>query len=121
MSADKQPSGTPEEFEAAMQEFLLAQAPRRKAEMDAVRQLGDRIGYGNLMHTASEIWASVARINKTDGSNFLVGPCASMVVTCPHEFDQTEKFLDSNGHCEWCCNTGWVVKRVADEMAKING
>lgn len=118
MSADKQPEGTPEEFEAAMQEFLLSQAPMRKAEVDAVRQLGEQIGYGNLMSTASEVWASKARANKTDGSNFVVGPCAAMVEICPHEFDPTEQYLDKNGHCDWCCNAGWVTKRVADEMRK---
>jgi hypothetical protein len=119
MSADREPKGTPDEFEKAMEEMLLRQAPMRKAECDAVRSLGDQIGYGNLMSTANEIWAAVARANGTDGSNFTVGPCAAMVVTCPHEFDPSEKFLDENGHCDWCCGCGWVTKRVADEMSKL--
>jgi hypothetical protein len=118
MSGDRETAGSPEEFEAAMESFLLANAPLRKAEMDAVRQLGDAIGYGSLMTTASEVWASKARVNKTDGSNFTVGPCAAMVEVCPHEFDPSEKYLDENGHCDWCCGAGWVTKRVGDEMRK---
>lgn len=109
----------PAEFEREMEKIMLAQAPMRAAERQAVRKLGDSIGYGNLMSTASDVWASLARANKTDGSNFVVGPCAAMVETCPHEFDASEKFLDKNGHCDWCCGSGWVTKRVGDAMRAV--
>lgn len=44
-----------------------------------VRELGDRIGYGNLMNTASEIWRS-----KLDpsGGEFVAGPCRATVNRC---------------------------------------
>ena len=36
-----------------------------KQEVDAVRELGDKIGYGNLMELASALWRE--RLNETLG------------------------------------------------------
>jgi hypothetical protein len=47
--------------------------------MDEVRALGERIGYGNLMTTASAIWGEKMEAAGIGGSEFVAGPCRSTV------------------------------------------
>lgn len=47
--------------------------------MDEIRALGDRIGYGNLMATASAIWGEKMEASGIGGSEFVAGPCRSTV------------------------------------------
>lgn len=74
----------------------------------AVRHLGDAIGYGRMMQLAEQIWTQKDRIGA-----HTVGPCAYNMIRCPHP----EK--DENGHCEWCCGTGRVTKRVFAAMPRL--
>lgn len=46
---------------------------------DEIRALGDRIGYGALMATASAIWCEKARADGLGGSEFVAGPCRATV------------------------------------------
>ena len=46
----------------------------RDQEMAAVRELGDVIGYGNLMHIASELW-----LRQVGGGAFSVGTCYDLL------------------------------------------
>lgn len=74
-------------------------------EIAAVRQLGDRIGYGRIMQLAAQIWAE-----QQPGQQFAIGPAASAVVPCTHPV------LDENRHCEVCCGAGHVTKWVAENL-----
>jgi len=44
----------------------------RKAEITAVKQLGEKIGYGNLMDITSALWAIQLQKNKTPKSGAFV-------------------------------------------------
>lgn len=48
--------------------------------IDEIRALGERIGYGNLMATASAIWGEKMEADGIGGSEFVAGPCRSTVV-----------------------------------------
>jgi len=86
---------------------VMEQNRRAQAVFDAeIRALCERIGYGNVMASASRLWALKCDEENTPRSNFMVGPCELLTVKCPHPT------LDDNGHCEWCCGTGWLTKRV---------
>jgi hypothetical protein len=104
--------------EDEMKDAMLAIGSVRHREREDIRQLCDRIGYGNVMHTASELWAEKARREGFDGSNHLVGTCATFAVTCPHHDDDFPGWRDENGHCDWCCGCGWATKKVVDAMLR---
>jgi hypothetical protein len=84
------------------------------AEERAVRELGDDIGYGRLMQCAEKVWREVAIAQGTPGSEHTTGPCAAMLVPCEH-------IDNGRGHCDWCCGSGRVTKRVAEEMNRLKG
>ena len=73
------------------------------SNMDDVRALGERIGYGNLMAQATVAWRAKLAAIGFAGGEFTIGPCANMLVTC----------VCVNPHpCDWCCGTRTVTKRV---------
>lgn len=79
---------------------------QRNEERKLVKQLGDEIGYGNLMSLASEIWKEYSPRDA-----FTVGPCAVAMVPCGHPED--------GSICDWCCGTGMLtrhVKNVKDNL-----
>ena len=82
-----------------------ADAPRRSAEEDLVRRVGDQIGYGRVMQLAEEIWNT-----KTPGAAFSSGPCLAFLVPCPHAG------ADNAVGCAWCCGAGRVTERVREAM-----
>jgi len=43
--------------------------------IDEIRALGERIGYGNLMASASAIWGEKMEAAGIGGSEFVAGPC----------------------------------------------
>lgn len=47
--------------------------------IDEIRALGERIGYGNLMATASAIWGEKMKASGIGGTEFVAGPCRSTV------------------------------------------
>lgn len=47
--------------------------------IDEIRALGERIGYGNMMATASAIWGQKMQDAGIGGSEFVAGPCRSTV------------------------------------------
>ena len=69
--------------------------------IDTAQQVGSRFGYGALMDATRRAWREVQ-----PGMEFTLGPCEMMTMPCPH----LEK--DENGHCNWCCGSGWVTHRV---------
>lgn len=77
-------------------------------EERAVRIFGDEIGYGRLMQLTQKGWRDKAKETGLDRSEFSIGPCAAFIVPCPHP----ENGKDADGHCDWCCGSGWVTKRV---------
>lgn len=82
-----------------------------------VTDLGHRIGFGRVMQAAEAAWSRIASEKGVHGSNHTVGPCAALLVTCPHrEEGGSEKWRDANGHCDWCCGAGRVTERVAQAM-----
>lgn len=82
----------------------------RQTEKARVRSLGSAIGYGRLMQLAEEIWDG---IRPGVGEAYSVGCCTCFLVECPHEVDE------DNPHCDWCCGSGRVTKRVAQEIEAI--
>jgi hypothetical protein len=74
------------------------------AEEKAVRELGDRIGYGRMMQLAEQIWRTLPYGDKGAHS---VGPCVGLLVPCPHP---------DGPNCDWCCGSGRVTKRVLAAM-----
>lgn len=70
--------------------------------------LGDLIGYGRLMHLAQQCWRKKLAKDGLEGGEFATGPCVAFIVPCPHP----ENGKDADGHCDWCCGSGWVTKRV---------
>lgn len=75
------------------------------AERPLVETLGEQIGYGRLMQLAERIWDW-----KQPGSAHSVGPCTSMLIHCPHVIRQSDE------HCDWCCGSGRVTRRVLQAM-----
>lgn len=74
-------------------------------EEEMVRELGDKIGYGNLMSRASKIWGKKMTAKELDGSEFSVGPCTQFLVPCVCV--ELQKF-----HCGLCCGTQKITKAV---------
>lgn len=79
-----------------------------KMEKTRVKSLGDDIGYGRLMQLAEEIWDE---FRPGIGEAHSVGCCTCFLVKCPHP-----EINDDNIHCDWCCGSGRVTKRVAQEL-----
>lgn len=75
-------------------------------EENAVRQIGELIGYGRTMQLCEKLWSE----KDPRGGAITTGPCAAFMVACPHPE------LDVNGHCDWCCGSGHVTKRVLEAM-----
>lgn len=74
-------------------------------EDDAVRELGERIGYGRMMQLAEKIWNE-----KQPGGAHSVGPCVVFLVACPHPENVAPH------ECDWCCGSGRITHRVYDAM-----
>lgn len=79
-------------------------------ESSRVSDLCEQIGYGRVMQLAEELWGAKARADGIPGSEITTGPCAVMMVPCPHPV------RDDNGHCEVCCGAGRVTKWVAANL-----
>lgn len=75
-------------------------------EENAVRQLGDLIGYGRMMQLAEQIWRKKLQADGLEGGEHTTGPCAVFMVRCPHP----KEAEDANGHCDLCCGAGRVTK-----------
>lgn len=76
----------------------------RGIERQLVRHLGDQIGFGRIMHLASEEWETVL-VNRgpAAGGSFVVGPCRIFTVPCECENPKS---------CDWCCGSRWLTKHV---------
>lgn len=107
-----------EAFRSEMKRIYAEQAPRHAAEEEAVRRLGDQIGYGRVMQLGEEMWRrKMVAMGYPAGSEHSVGPCVCMLERCPHLADDPRsEWFDANGHCDWCCGAGRVTKRVAVAM-----
>lgn len=85
-----------------------AMKERNTAEGLAVRDLGDRIGYGRVMQLAEQLWRAKLIAQGHPGGEHTTGPCAAFMAPCPCP----ESGRDAAGHCEWCCGAGRVTERV---------
>ena len=95
-------------------EETIRQARLLQDAYDAdIEALCERIGYGNVISSASRLWGQKNDRENMPRTNFTVGPCESMTVPCPHPTQ------DRNGHCNWCCGSGWLTKRVAELAASM--
>jgi hypothetical protein len=72
-------------------------------EENAVRQLSEAIGYGRVMQLAEKIWTCEDSIGA-----LTVGTATVFLVPCPHP----KSGQNASGHCEWCCGSGRVTKKV---------
>lgn len=78
-------------------------------EENAVRQLCDAIGYGRTMQLAEQLWRKKLSLQGLAGCEHTVGPCAALMVPCPHPEGK-------GGNCDWCCGSGRVTKKVFETM-----
>ena len=111
-------------IDAEMQAVIDAQKPRLTAEEEAVRSLGEQIGYGRLMQATETVWRRVNESRGMVGAEYTTGPCAASTVPCLHMKKNAEKAHPDwfvGGHCEWCCGAGCVTKRVAKAMTESKG
>ena len=92
-------------------DFLSRHRLRSEQEKAAVKEIGQRFGYGRVMQLCEELW----REDYPGGGEHTTGPCAAFMVPCPH-LDK-----DKHGHCEWCCGAGRVTKYVRDWQLKLHG
>jgi plasmid stability protein len=84
-------------------------------EERAAQLLGERIGYGRMMQLGEKLWReklATHTIGDLRGGEFSVGPCVAMLVPCPCP----EKTAGKTEHCDWCCGSGRVTKRVLAAM-----
>lgn len=68
-----------------------------------VQELGNKIGYGNMMYLASEIWREEIQGEGLEGGEFVVGPARTGTVECGCKWPYL---------CDWCCGCGWLTKKV---------
>jgi len=81
-------------------------------DKEAVRKLGDQIGYGRMMHLAEAMWREKQLASGgTAGAEFTVGPCATYMRKCPHPF------RNQRGNCQVCCESGRITEWVAKVFA----
>jgi hypothetical protein len=75
-------------------------------EKSAVKNLGDQIGYGNMMHLAQQCWREKEEKEfGFSGGEFAYGPCVALTVPCGCE---------SPSKCDWCCGSRWLTKHVKE-------
>ena len=89
------------------QQELIARTLAR--EKEAVKDLGEVIGYGAMMQLAQECWrdADIAR-GFPPGMEHTCGPAAAETVPCGCREDNREDLSS----CDWCCGCGWLTKKV---------
>jgi len=80
------------------------------AEERAVATIGYQIGFGRVMQLCEKLWRERAAAGGHQGSEHTTGPCAAFMVACACP----PSGLDRNGHCEWCCGSGRVVRLVGE-------
>lgn len=103
--------GCTEQMDLKMDEAIVAKqkaAQDKASARDAVRALGERIGFGHVMQLCNQLWRKVQ-----PGNEHSIGPCAAFLVECPH----ARIGIDAS-KCEWCCGTGRVTKRVAEAFTR---
>jgi hypothetical protein len=95
---------------------IQAQIGYQAEYKEQVRILGAEIGYGNMMELARECWneKTLAQYGTTSVA-FVVGPCGSATVPCG-----CEKSYEDD-HCDWCCGSGWLTKRVKQAKDEARG
>lgn len=75
------------------------------SEHEAVRQLGEHIGWGNVMHLAERCWREYLQASGAPaGGEHTTGPCAIFMVPCP--------CARTGESCDWCCGARRVTQRV---------
>lgn len=83
------------------------------SDRQLAQELGKVIGFGRMMQLGSELWReSLLKDWGIEGGEFVVGPCASMMVACPC----TAK--DKAWKCDICCGTGQITKGVLALLEK---
>ena len=85
---------------------------RRMQERWSVHDLGQEIGFGNMMHLASEIWKIELHIKGLPGGEFVVGPCSAFTVPCG---------CGGSKDCDWCAACGWLTPHVKEIKDKLQG
>jgi hypothetical protein len=84
-----------------------------QAHYQRVKALGVEIGFGATMDYAQRAWHE---LEQGRGGEFTVGPCAAMMVPCPHPDSEGEAHK-----CPWCCGSEKITKRVFKAMQVIYG
>jgi hypothetical protein len=75
-------------------------------ERDAVKRLGENIGFGRMMSLASSIWEESVGLG-----SFAVGPCLAFTLPCG---------CDRGKECSICCGTNWKTVGTAELQIENN-
>ena len=114
----RHPNASEQEIEAQAMVVLEATIPILNREETAVRELGDRVGYGRIMQLCEQIWSEKLQKQGLEGGEHthlhMSGPCAGFMVPCPGE--QHEEDHPDHPHCDWCCGSHRVTQRVAQAI-----
>lgn len=99
-------------FATALDDLRRSQAPMIAHEERLARELGERIGFGRMMHLGQKLWRDdlIAK-GLPGGGEFSMGPCVAFMVRCQC-VEEANPDVDANGHCEWCCGSRAVTERV---------
>jgi hypothetical protein len=90
---------------------------REEQEEELVREIGRSIGYGRTMQLCEQLWRKdlVEIHHLPPGGEFAHGPCVAMLVPCPCP----KNGRDANDHCDWCCGSHRVTKRVLKAIEEL--
>jgi hypothetical protein len=94
---------------------------REQFEERVVRSIGKDFGYGQVMHLCQKLWRESLEAKGMAGGEFAIGPCVASLVDCPciRIGAKQYRFISSQPpHCDWCCGSRCVTKRVAEAMEK---
>jgi hypothetical protein len=88
-----------------------------ESEHAAVRELGEHIGWGNVMHRAEQCWREhLVAHGGPAGGEHTCGPCSALLVPCP-----CVQTRGDGPACDWCCGAGRLTKRVYEARLAAEG
>lgn len=99
------------DFDDDAQYIFAIMDKRQKAFEKVLWTLGKENGFGNMVSTSARLYKEAVK-NSTPGSNFVVGPCESGVVSCGCRDGDLE--LENQEHCDWCAGCGWLTIHVKE-------
>ncbi len=93
-------------------QYLEQREAGGRTDREIVRDLGMKIGWGNIMSLSEQCWREhLIATRSVPGGEHTTGPCAAFMVPCPCVDKR-----DDQSSCDWCCGARRVTKRVLEAM-----